>query len=587
MTVIVGDCVEALRELASDSVDACVTDPPYGIGFMGHEWDQPGIVGKMNGTPAEPFKREGVPKGQRRVANPKPSGIGRDGHAMEAGRYDMSRTANQAFQAWCEVWAREVLRVLKPGGFLLVFGGSRTYHRLGCAVEDAGFEMRDSIHWLFGSGFPKSLNVSKSIDKAKGVVGESRPYVAPGGENIETTLNNWGEHGRREQSGPYDSASDEARQWEGWGTALKPAHEPVVVARKPLIGAVAANVLEHGTGAMNIDGCRVASTEENPAIARRRGATSHLANGRKAAETEAEGRLVSRQSPEAYSAERPGEALGRWPANVVLTHSEGCVLLGTRRVKAITGTASGRMGPDYQSGVYGGYTKDDERFGEPTGYGDEDGMETVEAWECTEGCPVRLLDEQTGTLRSGAEPASGFRRNAPKDREGIYGGGRGLWKDDQEAGRLYGDEGGASRFFYCGKSSRAERNAGLEDFEAKPISWSSGEQNAGSFQADGTDRSAKNFHPTVKPLDLMRWLVRLVTPPGGLVLDPFTGSGTTGCAASLEGFEFTGIERDAEYAKIAEARIRFWASKPEGIETERVLRAEAARPERTGQLGLL
>jgi DNA modification methylase len=428
--ILRGDCIEVMAELPEASVDAIVTDPPYGLGFMGKRWDA-------------------LPPG--------------------------------------EDVAREALRVLKPGGHLLAFGGTRTYHRLACAVEDAGFEIRDTICWLYGSGFPKSLDVSKAIDKAAGaereVVGEK---VAPNGK---THAELHGARSGRAGGGIMGDAvpvarnselvtapaTAEAAEWDGWGTALKPAHEPVVVARKPLVGTVAANVAEHGTGALNIDGCRIEADWSERSEAWKRSGRSAKPDADKIAAPPGIGIDTSK---------------GRWPANVVLDEE-----------------AAGML---------------DEQTGDrPSGSGAKS-RRTSDSWE---GGPLRPLDgESTG-----------------------------------------GDSGGAARFFYVAKASRGERNAGLDGFE---------EREAGNFEDDayewatdgkGNPRSApvskRNHHPTVKPIALMRWLVRLVTPPGGTVLDPFVGSGTTGCAAALEGFEFVGIEREPEYAELAEARIAHWAER--------------------------
>jgi site-specific DNA-methyltransferase (adenine-specific) len=331
----VGDCRQVLNAFRDASIDAVITDPPYELGFMGKSWDASGIA------------------------------------------YDVN------------VW-RECLRVLKPGGHLLAFGGSRTYHRLACAIEDAGFEIRDQILWVYGSGFPKSLDVSKAIDKMHKV------------------------------------ERDDARRWQGWGTALKPAHEPIVLARKPLDGTVAETVLTHGTGALNIDGCRVVGT------------------------------VPSVPQP--------------------LRNNQG-----------LFGTGTGRNG---------------------------------------------LMSQAVG----GRFPANFIHDGSDEVLE--------LFPEERQSGS-------AARFFYCAKASRAEREAGLDGHVI---------QRAGGLQGrhDGSLGSItmrRNHHPTVKPIALMRYLVRLVTPPNGVVLDPFTGSGTTGIAARLEGFEFVGIEQSAEYAEIAEARI--------------------------------
>jgi DNA modification methylase len=388
--VAVGAARNVLAEVPDDSFDAVVCDPPYEYAFMGKRWDATGVA------------------------------------------YDV------------DTW-REILRVLKPGGHLLAFGGTRTYHRMACAIEDAGFEIRDSIHWIYGTGFPKSLDVSKAIDKAAG------------------------------------AATPEAAQWSSWGTALKPAHEPIVVARKPLDGTVAACVLAHGTGAINVDACRMAT--DNALV---RPSVSKVG-------TDAIGPPGG-----AGTQVEPG---GRWPPNVVFTHNSECANAA-----------------------------------------------------CVDTCPVAELGRQSGTSVSPAKVSRGA------------GGQHGKLHPigEQRDVPYHNDTGTAARFFpsfrYVAKPSTREREAGCEALPAVAAHEITGrkEGSAGQHHARAGvtgARGRRNTHPTVKPIALMRWLVRLVTPPDGCVLDPFAGSGTTGIACVLEGFDFFGIELDAHHAEIARARI--------------------------------
>jgi site-specific DNA-methyltransferase (adenine-specific) len=358
-----------------------------------------------------------------------------------------------------EVWA-ECLRLLKPGGHLLAFGGSRTYHRLACAVEDAGFEIRDQIMWVYGSGFPKSLDVSKAIDKMHG----AQRQVIRHRRDVATRIYDNGEGPRLPDQIPVTvPATDDACRWQGWGTALKPAHEPIVLARRPLDGTVAETVLTHGTGALNIDGCRVG----NEVVA-----THH---------TVSSGEYRDRWEGNKATGDRSLH-LGRFPANFI-----------------------------------------------------HDGSDEV----------LELFPEAKGMKRAFLRRGATTERSIGSGR--IYDSSSPL--HISEAG--YGDDGSAARFFYCAKASRAEREAGLDGHVI---------QRAGGLQGrhDGSLGSItmrRNHHPTVKPIALMRYLIRLVTPPGAVVLDPFAGSGTTGIAAALEGCEFVGIEQSADYAAIAEARI--------------------------------
>lgn len=351
---------------------------------------------------------------------------------------------------------------------------------------------------------------------------------------------------------------------DGWGTALKPAHEPVVVARKPLIGTVAGNVLAHGTGALNIDGCRIGHQTING---------GNLADNTHLRGTHRAGTEGFEPGGEGADATREFEsaAAGRWPANVVLSHADGCVSHGLTRVRSTNaGPGSGGVG----AGIVYGTTA---RTGFPGGHADEEGLETVEAWECAADCPVRALDEQTGTLASGD---AATKRASGADANGNAGAALGAESRPSGAPMVgYGDAGGASRFFYCSKASSAERNAGLGDMEPRR----GGSETFDPRVRDGVgeDRmpTRRNTHPTVKSVALMRWLIRLVTPPGGSVLDPFCGSGSTGCAAMLEPTvgRFVGVEREPEYVAISRARIAWWAEHPDGMELTARLAAERER----------
>jgi site-specific DNA-methyltransferase (adenine-specific) len=386
VNILQGDCRALLANLKDNSIDSIVTDPPYELGFMGKRWDSSGIA------------------------------------------YDLS------------VW-RECLRVLKPGGHLLSFGGTRTYHRMTCAIEDAGFEIRDCIMWVYGSGFPKSHDVSKAIDKAAGA---EREVVGPAAVGGKGQGNAYGTITRPLATAP---ATEAARQWQGWGSALKPSCEPVVVARKPLIGTIAENVLAYGTGALNIDGCRI---EHTTVVGANISVNTHLRQSVRA------GKRVNITSFALPEREIPVSPLGRWPANLIHDGSQEVIELfpETGPSKAIKGGANRRA-----------YEQNE--ITNPSGW------------------------KEVGRIR----------------------------KDEG-----YDDNGGsAARFFYCAKTSPSERG--------------------------------DNRHPTVKPISLMRYLCRLVTPPSGVVLDPFAGSGTTLVAARLEGFSAVGCELQQEHVDIIKRRL--------------------------------
>ena len=373
----IGSNLDVLPTLPDNSIDSIVTDPPYELGFMGKSWDSTGIA------------------------------------------YNVG------------LW-KECLRVLKPGGHLLAFSGSRTYHRMTCAIEDAGFEVRDQMMWVYGSGFPKSHNISKALDKAAGV--ERTEVIGKRSRNVKPfdDQNGWNENNT---SGDYEykaPATEAAKQWNGWGTALKPAHEPIVLARKPLEGTVVDNIRKWGVGGINIDACRVVSFD-----------------GTKTARNKYEVKSTTTPFGEGFKMGGNGSQIGRFPANLM-----------------------------------------------------HDGSQEV----------VELFP--------GEEKSS------------------------------------AARFFYCTKASKSDRDEGCNEFSQRASTTYGEFKGTKEHGPKGAHNTRANHHPTVKPTELMRYLCSLITPPGGTVLDPFMGSGSTGRGAVLEGFNFIGVELSAEYAAIAEARIK-------------------------------
>lgn len=530
MGLLLGDCLEHMRALAPNYVDAIVTDPPYGLSFMGKKWD-----------------------------------------------YDVPST---------DVW-KEALRVLKPGGHLLAFGGTRTYHRLVVAIEDAGFEIRDQVQWIYGQGFPKSLDISKAIDKAAGAEREIGPIdPSRAGRLVNqsadySTEAGWSAGNRKVTIDP--PATDSAKQWEGWGTALKPANEPICLARKPLEKGltVAANVLKHGTGGINIDASRILSDQTRGDKASQR-SENRKGNNRCA--------LCGVQKTNSSSEEPAVTA-----ENVQLQQSlplqikerneelelEGRRLVEVGRLPRDSSKEPDNTGTQACNGNETGAATKAER-GSTSHKPHESGQSPGEPGTCRE-CrgpyyetslppmpenrPVAsssigrfpsnvLMDERAGEMldaQTGFLAPSGNKR--PSEGDAIYGSAvktrtiPGVNSYSAEGG------GGASRFFYCAKASTSERNAGLEGMPEKlPIP---------QFQTMSDPRMDKpqqriprsNFHPTVKPVKLMEYLCRLITPPGGIVLDPFMGSGTTGLAAKNLGLDFIGIELNAEYFEIASKRV--------------------------------
>ena len=457
-----GDCLDKLKELEENSIDSIVTDPPYGLSFMGKKWD-----------------------------------------------YDVPSQ---------EIW-EQCLRVLKPGGHLLAFAGSRTYHRMAVRIEDAGFDIRDQIMWVYGSGFPKSHNIGKAVDKLQG---NQRQVVGSDSRTAKDAC--WGKadpnspnyDGSTYGVGEWDVTKGNS-PWEGWGTALKPAHEPIVMARKPFKGSVAENVLEYGVGGINVDGCRIGySDNDDPRIGKGYEWES---------KAEPFGEAITTQNKEGWNTQ------GRFPANIIFDEEAG-----------------------------------------------------------------KILDEQA--------PKVGNAFNSKRKQNTRGGGGHTLTREhsEGESNGVFDGLGGASRFFYCPKVSKKERSEGM--IENVPVFSGRPRREDGSViykethaeewaeamsKKERKDKTAlagaeeklqtikgrdagqditnvphkarpvgrANIHPTVKPTDLMTYLIRLVTPKDGIVLDPFMGSGSTGKAAMREGFQFVGIEREQEYMEIAEQRIDY------------------------------
>ena len=541
MKIINGNNIELLKQFPDNYFDAIVTDPPYGLG------KEPN---------AEELMKDWIEKGYHEI-----SGSGFMGKEWDA------------FVPQPIFW-KEIFRVLKPGGHILSFFGTRTYDWGVMAIRFAGFEVRDCIQWLYGSGFPKSHNISKAIDKMYGaereVIGEKvRGDVQKAKENGSGYLSDPANRNNEKQFGYgteliTKASTDQAKQWDGWGSALKPANEPIVLARKPLEKglSIAENVLKWGTGAINIDGCRVGSENR---MYKGSGSQPNKLNNHEKGDTGI-GMMDGSGKDLEFNVN------GRFPANIVLTHHPECECVGLKKIKAISGGRIGNKDGAYNGVGESGFSK--EYIKGDGGYGDANGEETIEDWNCHEDCPIKILDEQSGESKS--SKSSKLYINDTEGRS-VKNGASGHRSPDS----TYADKGGASRFFYVAKASKSERNKGLEGFEEKSVgtlnSNSSDLENYGGMSLGGASLKGEhknpipraNFHPTVKPIKLMQYLVRLVTPPNGIVLDPFCGSGTTGVACKLEGFEFIGLEQDAEYFKIAQARIENYVKDNKVLKSEK------------------
>ncbi len=437
--IILGHCLQKLKDIPSNSVDAIVTDPPYGLKFMGAKWD-----------------------------------------------YDVPTV---------DEW-KECLRVLKPGGYLLSFASTRTQHRMACNIEDAGFEIRDMIMWCFGSGFPKSLDIGKSIDKQAGLV---RKIIGKRTDGRYSSLGNDitsgqyinGQPGKVEIGIITEPASKDSEEWEGWGTSLKPALEPITMARKPLSEkTIAENILKWGTGGINIDECRIES-EKGKGVW---GSSNKTVNPDR----------IFVGSPDAENYRTEKHPKGRFPANLI-----------------------------------------------------HDGDQLV----------LDLFPNNSGA-------AAPVKRGMDGKSKGIYGD-FAQKGDDGETFR--NDSGSAARFFYCAKASRSERNLGCETIEPKFIRRDDGQpygMNTSKFRPDGTERKEvppqRNNHPTVKPLRLMQYLVKLVSKEGAVILDPYCGSGTTVLACILTNRQYIAIDKEEPYYEMTKKRAAFFKSHPELIKKLRI-----------------
>ena len=473
MLLLNGDCIEEMQKLIDDGkqVDSVVTDPPYHLTSIVERY------GKENSAP------------------PKSESMG--GAFVRASTGFMGKEWDGGDIAFRKETWELALKLLKPGGHLLAFSGSRTYHRMAVAIEDAGFEIRDQIMWIYGSGFPKSLNIGKVIDKRLGnkrEVVQTRVSAFGDADSSETSdgRNLWGKDSTKEVEVTKGNS-----EYEGWGTALKPAHEPIVMARKPISEkSIADNVLKHGTGGINIDGCRVEYADEND----RSG--WHKTGGGGKGYQDTSTFKIRKITPEEIQ-ERTKD--GRFPANVMHDGSEE-----VRKIFPKTGSKGKAKHPDTNPDFRDAGKQSKEKIGiDKLSYGQTENIKRK----------VRKAGSELGQ-------SSGWNKHNNKDTEMI----------------TYNDDGSAARYFYCPKVSRTERDKGL------------------------SGKKEKNSHPTVKPVELMKYLCRLVTPKGGTVLDIFMGSGSTGMAAKDEGFDFIGIEKDKEYFQIAEQRIKVTAPLSEFME---------------------
>lgn len=417
-----GNMLDMLEVIEPNTIDSVVTDPPYELNFMSKGWDNAGV----------------------------------------------------SFQK--ETW-QKCYEALKPGGYLLAFGGSRTFHRIACAIEDAGFEIRDTIMWIYGSGFPKSMNIGLAIDKKNGVDNRTGNIVKGVGSNNTNSMKN-GLGKSQEFASEYEERIAQ-NEWQGWGTALKPSFEPIIVARKPFKGSLVDNVIENGVGGINIDECRVETADNIKSTKRGSGVFSETANGK-----------ITGWNKDDYNGDYQPNEQGRFPANTILTYDE----------------------TDFDE-VCGGFP-----------------------------------NTKTGSIKPHKNNANAIVNKMTS--ENI-------------TSSFNGDSGSASRYFYCAKASKRDRDEGLDEFEEKIDCDRNPKLESANVPMNRSNNPRKNTHPTVKPTSLMQYLVRIVTPNGGTILDPFNGSGSTGKAVMYENYDrnkdykYIGIELTEEYLPIAKARIEY------------------------------
>lgn len=499
-----GNCLDVLKKFPDNSVDSICSDPPYGLGTVK---DLPSLLTSwMNNESGDEF-------------------VGKNGFMGKEWDKSVPPPA---------VW-KECLRVLKPGGHMLCFAGTRTVDLMSISTRLAGFELRDQLYWHYGSGFPKNMDISKKIDQIKGKEGNwiQQDHEGRKGKrkrnnsNIQqtnhSTKNN--EDGLRHV---YECESDEGKHWSGWGTALKPATEPILLLRKPIEEkTIAENVLKHGTGAINIDESRIKS-EPIPTF-----------------NSNETGRFFNRK--DSTKVKRTGETTtqGRWPANVILTHHPDCEHIGYKKVK---GVKAGTRKAGTELGQNSDWNKHENKDTVRKGIGDKYGNETIENWECVDGCPIKMMDEQSGISKSSG--GSGEKSGGNLGGFGF----KGLNKISASNHGGLGDVGGASRFFYVAKPSKAEKNKGLENFKTKNVNDGRKTSIDNAYQRGDTQR--QNTHPTVKPITLMEYLVKLITPKGGICLDPFCGSGSTPIACKKLDYKYVGIDMEQEYLDISKARLK-------------------------------